>query len=145
MKKILITFTIAIALLGMAEIVQAQTPFVRISTVGNSFNLGTFSFWDDGTSPSVLTVKVESNCLHGPVVASISTLKRIGGSIITPDRILVKTSATNGYVSMAQPVAVSQTTEGPHEIKMNFKVKTNIKDFAGRYSGTLAFTIMPPS
>jgi len=145
MKKILITCAIAMALFGMAEIVQAQEPYVRVSTVGDNFNLGTFSFWDDGTSPSVLTVKVESNCLHGPIVASISTLKRIGGNIITPDRILVKTSTTNGYVSMAQPVAISQTTEGSHEIKMNFKVKTNIKDFAGRYSGALAFTIMPPS
>lgn len=145
MKKILITCAISMALFGLTGIIQAQEPFVRISTVGNSFNLGTFSFWDDGTSQSVLTVKVESNCLHGPVVASISPLKRIGGNTITPDRILVKTSTTCGYVSMAQPVAISQATEGPHEIKMNFKVKTNIKDFAGRYSGTLAFTIMPPS
>ena len=145
MKKFLITCAILLALFGTTGIIQADEPFVRISTTPESFNLGTFSFWEDGISPAVLTVKVESNCLHGPVVASISPLKRAGGNTITPDRVLVKTSTTGGFVSMAKPVAISGTTEGSHDIKMNFKIKTDIMDYAGRYSGTLAFTIMPPS
>ena len=144
MKNYLMTSLILVVLLGTAGIVQAQEPFVRISATEN-FKLGTFSFWEDGTSSSVLTVKVESNCLHGPVVASITPLKRAGSVSITPDRIMVKTEATGGYVSMATPVAISETTEGSHDIKMNFKIKTNITDHAGRYSGMLAFTVMPPS
>jgi hypothetical protein len=58
---------------------------------------------------------------------------------------MVKTETTGGYVSMATPVAISETTNGSHDIKMNFKIKTDMKDRAGRYSGILAFTIMPPS
>jgi hypothetical protein len=145
MKNYLKTFLISLMLLGTAGIVRAEEPFVRISTTADSFKLGTFSFWEDGTSPNILTVKVESNCLHGPVVASITPLKRAGSVSITRDRIMVKTETTGGYVSMATPVAISEATNGPHDIKMNFKVKTDMKDHAGRYSGTLAFTIMPPS
>jgi hypothetical protein len=145
MKNLLMTCVISVVLCGAAGTVQAEEPFVRISTDVDSFKLGTFSFWEDGTSSSVLTVKVESNCLHGPVVASISTLKRAGSISITPDRIMVKTDATGGYVSMAKPVAISETKEGSHDINMSFKVKTYINDNAGRYSGTLAFTVMPPS
>jgi hypothetical protein len=58
---------------------------------------------------------------------------------------MVKTETTGGYISMATPVAISETTNGSHDIKMNFKIKTNITDHAGRYSGILAFTVMPPS
>ncbi len=144
MKNYLMTFLILAVLLGTAGVVKAEEPFVRISA-GESFKLGTFSFWEDGTSSSVLTVKVESNCLHGPVVASITPLKRAGSISVTPDRIMVKTETTGVYVSMATPVAISETTEGSHDIKMNFKIKTLITDRAGRYSGTLAFTVMPPS
>ena len=145
MKKLLMTCVISVVLFGAAGIVQAEEPFVRISTNADSFKLGTFSFWDDGTSSSVLIVKVESNCMHGPVVASITPLKQAGSISITPDRVMVKTETTGGYVPMAKPVAISETTEGSHDITMSFKVQTDIKDRAGRYSGTLAFTVMPPS
>ena len=145
MKNYLMTCVISAVLLGATGIIQAEEPFVRISTTAESFKLGTFSFWEDGTSSAVLTVKVESNCLHGPVVASITPLKRAGSISITPDRIMVKTDTTGGYVSMAGPVSVSETTEGSHDINMNFKIETDIKDRAGRYSGMLAFTVMPPS
>ena len=90
-------------------------------------------------------MKVESNCLHGPIVASITPLKRPGGNTITPDRILVKTTATGGFVTMAKSVAISEMAEGSHDIQMNFKIETKFSDHAGRYSGMLAFTIMPPS
>ena len=145
MKNLLMTCVISVVLFGTAGIIQAEEPFVRISTNTDNFKLGTFSFWEDGTSSSVLTVNIESNCLHGPVVASITPLKRDGSISITPDRIMVKTDTTGGYVTMAKPVAISETTEGSHDIKMSFKIQTGIKDRAGRYSGTLAFTVMPPS
>ena len=144
MKK-LVTLALFVALFATIGVVQADEPYVRISTDHKSLNLGTISFWDDGLSSEILTVIVESNCLHGPIVAAISELRRSGGSSITPDRIEVKTPATNGFVSMAQPVAISETTMGSHKIEMNFRIKTYIKDLAGRYSGTLAFTVMPPS
>ena len=144
MKK-LVTLALFVALFATIGVVQADEPYVRISTDHKSLNLGTISFWDDGLSSEILTVIVESNCLHGPIVATISELRRSGGSSITPDRIEVKTPATNGFVSMAQPVAISETTMGSHKIEMNFRIKTYIKDLAGRYSGTLAFTVMPPS
>jgi len=145
MKKILITCSILMALFGSVGIIRAEEPFVRISTTPGKLDLGTISFWDDGVSSAALTVKVESNCLHGPIVASITPLKRIKGNTITPDRISVKTPATKGFVTMARPVSISETTEGSHDITMNFKIETTIKDHAGRYSGSIAFTVMPPS
>ncbi len=145
MKNLLMTCVISVVLFGAAGTIQAEEPFVRLSTNTDSFKLGTFSFWEDGASSAVLTVKVESNCLHGPVVASISPLKRAGSISITPDRITVKTDTTGGYVSMVKPVSISETTEGSHDINMSFKIQTDIKDPAGRYSGILAFTVMPPS
>jgi hypothetical protein len=83
--------------------------------------------------------------LHGPIVASISSLTHAVGNSITPDRISVKTPTTGGFVTMAKPVPISETTKGSHDINVNFKVDVDIKDIAGRYSGTLAFTVMPPS
>jgi hypothetical protein len=144
MKKLII-LAILVAAFATVGVVQADEPYVRISTDQKSLNLGTISFWDDGLSSETLTVIVESNCLHGPIVAAISELKRSGCPSITPDRVEVKTPATNGFVSMAQPVAISETTMGSHKIEMSFKIKTYLKDRAGRYSGTLAFTVMPPS
>ena len=123
MKK-LVTLALFVALFATIGVVQADEPYVRISTDHKSLNLGTISFWDDGLSSEILTVIVESNCLHGPIVAAISELRRSGGSSITPDRIEVKTPATNGFVSMAQPVAISETTMGSHKIEMNFRIKT---------------------
>jgi hypothetical protein len=145
MKKLLITFSIFIALFGSVETIRAEQPFVRISTTPGKLDLGTITFWSDGVSASTLTVNVVSNCIHGPIVASISPLKRNVNDMITPDRILVKTPATRGFVSMERPVSISETEEGSHDITMNFKIDTTIKDRAGRYSGSLAFTIMPPS
>jgi hypothetical protein len=145
MKKFLITWSISIALFGLAGIIKAGEPFVKIYTTTNSLDLGYISFWSDGISPAVLTVRVESNCVHGPIVASITTLQRAGGGYITPDRISIKTPTTGGFVPMMKPVSISETTEGSHDIKANFKIDTSIIDYAGRYSGSLAFTVMPPS
>jgi hypothetical protein len=145
MKKRIITCLILTALFGWAGIVKADQPFVKISTTTKSLDLGAIPFWSDGVSPTVLTVRVESNCVHGPIVASITTLQGVGGGYITPDRISIRTPATGGFVPMAKPVSISETTEGSHDITADFKIDTNIKDRAGRYSGSLAFTVMPPS
>lgn len=145
MKKLLITLSIFIVLFGSVETIQAEQPFVRISTTPGKLDLGTMTFWGDGISTSTLTVNVVSNCIHGPIVASISPLKRNASDMITPDRIFVETPATRGFVSMERPVSISETEEGSHDITMNFKIDTTIKDHAGRYSGSIAFTIMPPS
>ncbi|MBN2182153.1 MAG: hypothetical protein JW715_09585 [Sedimentisphaerales bacterium] len=145
MKKYLITSVITIMLFGANGLVHAEEPYVRITTTPSSFGLGTFAFWEDGVSEKTLTIKVESNCVHGPIVASITPLKGLGRGFISPDRISVKTPTTEGFVSMARPVAISETTNGSHEIPMNFKIKPTIMDNAGRYSGTLVLTLMPPS
>ena len=145
MKKLLITLSVFIALFGSVETIQAEKPFVRLSTTPDKLELGTITFWSDGVSASTLTLNVASNCIHGPIVASITPLKRNADDIITPDRISVRTPATRGFVTMARPVSISETTEGSHDITMNFKIDTTVKDHAGRYSGSLTFTIMPPS
>ena len=120
MKKLLITWAILIGFFGTVGVVRADEPYVRISTNQSRLDLGTFSFWDDGISPATLTVIVESNCLHGPIVAAITELKRLGGTSIPPERVSVKTPATNGYVSMAQPVAISETTMGSNRSERTF-------------------------
>ncbi len=145
MKKLLITWSMLIVLFGTAGISRADEQYVKISTTAKSLNLGTLTFWGDGVSTEVLKVRVESNCVHGPIVASITSLKGVGGGNITPDRILIKTETTGGFVPMAKPVSISETVEGSHDITANFKIDTTIKDHAGRYSGSLAFTVMPPS
>ncbi len=145
MKKLIVIWSILIALFGSAGIIKADEPFVRISTTTGSLDLGTLTFWGDGVSSAVLTVKVESNCVHGPIVASITSLEQTGGGYIAPDRISIKTPTTGGFVPMAKPVSISETAEGSHDITANFKIDTNIRDHAGRYNGSIAFTVMPPS
>lgn len=148
MKKLLITWAI-LGVLASAGVIQAadltENPYVRISTTPDSLDLGTIPFWNDGISQAVLTVNVESNCVHGPIVAVISELKRPGSASIPPERVSVKTGFTNGFISMAGPVAISETTMGSHQIKLNFKVATYIQDLAGKYQGNLTLTVMPPS
>ena len=148
MKKLLITWAL-LGVLGSAGVIQAADltaqPYVRITTTPNSLDLGTIPFWDEGISNAVLTVNVESNSVHGPIVAVISELKRPGSASIPPERVSVKTGSTNGFVSMAGPVAISETTMGSHQINLNFKVRTYVQDLAGRYEGSLTLTVMPPS
>jgi hypothetical protein len=65
------------------------------------------------------------------------------GKKITPDRISVKAPITNGYVSMERPVMISEPRLGSHDIKLDFKLNVNPFEAAGRYEGTLTFTLMP--
>jgi len=145
----------------VAGIAQADSdPFVTISTTSNSLQFGAPGLFADGdthfgpgsvTFPTVhygssasLTVKVESNCLHGPIVASITALKHPRGGSVPPERISIKSPTTNGYVTMAKPVAISMPETGSHDIGLDFRLDILASDYSGRYTGTITFTVMPP-
>ncbi len=149
MKRLVTALTVVITLVGLAGTSQAvigDKPFISVSFAPDIIDLGTLPF-PLGTydSPAALTVKVESNCIHGPIMASITGLKHYTGGSITPDRIFIKSQTTGGFVSMVKPVAISETTMGSHDILLNFRVENKYQDMAGRYTGTITLTIMPPS
>jgi len=157
MKKVT-ALLMAVLWLGVAGIVQADSdPFVSISATSNSLEFGTPTFVDPVSVPgsvlfpnihclaaAALTLKVESNCFHGPIIASITALEQHRGSSIPPERISVKSATTNGYVTMEKPVAVSKPEIGSHNIELDFQLEVLPHDRAGRYIGTITFTIMPP-
>jgi hypothetical protein len=82
--------------------------------------------------------------MHGPILISSTKLKRRQGGSISPERIFVKTPATNGFVPIAKPVAISKPAIGSHKIVLDFRVKTQFLDPAGEYTGTVTLTITPP-
>ncbi len=159
--KIVITLLTAVVLFGVAGIAQADIgAFVNISATLDSLEFGAPTFSSDGDtsfgpgsvifpniyfmSSAALTVKVESNYLHGPIVASITALKHPRGGSIPPERISIKAPTTNGYVTMAKPVVISKPEIGSHDIELNFRLDIFPSDHAGSYTGTITFTIMPP-
>ena len=145
MKKLLTIFLFVFVLLSSTGVVCAEQPFVYLSAPQKNVNLGTILIWDE-IIPGALTLKVNSNCLHGSVIASISPLKNMFGAQITKDRIFIRTSHTGGFVPMVTPVVISEPAIGSHDINIDFKVKANgvLLDNPGTYSGTLVFTVMPP-
>ena len=157
MKRVIKICLVAIILFAMPMIAQADAPFVNISPSSDSLKFGDPEFTDPtliapgaalypttfGTSSADLTLKVESNCLHGPIMASITTLRHRWGKSITPDRISIKSPITDGYVSMAKPVLISRPEIGSHNIDLSFRLEINPYEAAGRYEGTITFTIMP--
>ena len=149
MKRLVITWVLAAVLFGLAGVAGAEQidkPFVNVSTTPDVLDLGTASLFTDSFDvPEALTVKEDSNCFHGPIMISTTKLKRHQGGSISPDRIFVKTPATGGFVTMARPVAISKSTEGPHKIVLDLRVETNFLDPAGEYTGTISLTIMPPA
>ncbi|OHB64184.1 MAG: hypothetical protein A2168_00725 [Planctomycetes bacterium RBG_13_50_24] len=148
MKRLVITWALAVGLFGLAgfaEAEQSDTPFVNVSTTPDKLDLGTASlFMDTYDVPAALTVKVEANCMHGPIMISTTKLKHRRGGSISPERVFVKTPATDGFVTMARPVAISKPTTGSHKIVLDLRVETQFLDPAGEYTGTLMLTIMPP-
>ncbi|MGD8499927.1 MAG: hypothetical protein PVJ86_04730, partial [Phycisphaerales bacterium] len=118
MKRLVITWALAVALFGLAPVTEAvkpaDGPFVHIFPTPRSLDLGTTSFAGVHESPAALTVDVASNCLHGPIVMSTTALTRREGGSIPPKHIFVRTPATGEFVDLAKPVAISQPTEGPH-------------------------------
>jgi hypothetical protein len=148
MKRIVITWALTVGLFGFAAITKAEPvngPFVNISTTPDEVDLGTVPITNNFIVPGALTVNVESNCVHGPIMISSTKLKRRGGCSISPEHIFVKSPATNGFVAMARPVEISKSTLGSHKIVLDFKVEADFLSPAGEYSGTLMITMMPPS
>jgi hypothetical protein len=149
MKRIVMTCILATGFLGLAAVAGAEPtlePFVNVSTTPDEIDLGIASlFTNTFEVPAALTVDVESNCIHGPIMISATKLKRREGGSISPDRIFVKTPETGGYVAMARPVAISETTTGSHKIVVDLRVETGLLYPAGEYTGMLMLTIMPPS
>ena len=151
-RRLVITWVLAIGLFGLAGIAgAAQTvnhdePFVNISTTPDKIDLGTVPlFGNVFEAPGALTINVESNCMHGPIMISATKLNRPQGGSISPDNIFVRTLATGGYVAMARPVAISEPTKGSHKIVLDLRVQAQFLYPAGEYSGTLMLTIMPPA
>ena len=150
MKRVLIiAWILAVASIGLATVAQAvqpagQKPYVHVSPSPHSLDLGTAAgpgFYD---IPKALTLKIDSNCLHGPIMISATDLKGRFGESIPPERFLVRSSATWGFVPMKRPVAVSKTRSGSHDIVLDFQVETGARDMAGQYQGALTVTVMPP-
>ena len=148
MKRLVITWVLAVGLFGLAGIAGAEQtgkPFVNVYTTPDKLDLGTASLFTDTYDVlAALTVKVDSNCMHGPIMISTTKLKRRRGGSISPERIFVNSPATSGFVTMARPVAISKPTIGPHKIVLDLRVQTQFLDPAGQYTGTLMLTIMPP-
>ncbi len=172
-KLVVITWITMMVMFGLAGTAQADSkppvstftiikqnsgPFVSITTLSNRLEFGRPTFADPVLAPGIamfpsiyrsaaasLTVHVESNCLHGPIVASVTALKHSEGYTIPPDRILIHAPIMDEdeYVRMARPVVISKPENGPHDIELNFKLQATHFDYAGRYTGAITFTIMP--
>jgi hypothetical protein len=133
-------------LIGIAGAEQTDPPFVNVYTTPDKIDLGTVPLFTNAFEvPEALTINVESNCLHGPIMISATKLKRPQGGSISPDNIFVRTPVTGGYVAMASPVAISEPTIGSHKIVLDLRVQAQFLHPAGEYSGTLTLTIMPPA
>lgn len=144
MKKLLFSMLIGLISLNAIGIAYAEEPYVYLSFGQKAVVLSSSLIWDN-IIPEALTVKVNSNCFHGSIVASMSSLKSRLGREINQDRVYIKTSATDGFISLNKPVTISEPMFGSHDIKIDFLVKANGQfDRAGKYSGTIAFTILPP-
>ncbi|MHC4556986.1 MAG: hypothetical protein ACYTFW_07460 [Planctomycetota bacterium] len=151
MKRLVITW-LAVALFGLAGTAEAvkpvqlvSKPFINVSTTPDILDLGVAPFAGSYELPAALTVDVESNCTYGPIFISTTALKRRYGGLIPPERISVKTPATGGFIAMAKPVAISKPATGSRKIVLDFKVQTEFKDPSGEYTGTVTFTVTPPS
>jgi len=149
MKRVLMaTWMLAVASMGLAAVAEAvQTddkPFIYVSTSPSRLDLGMASSPGFFNVPKALTLNVDSNCLHGPIMISANSFSRRAGGTIPPDRIFVRSSATHGFEPMDRPVAVSSTTAGSHKIVLDLQVLTGFNDMAGQYRGTFTVTVVPP-
>lgn len=143
MKKF-IKYLALMVIFGLAGIAHADQPFLKITTIPDKLDLGEFLSPGVHNSKAELTVKVESNSSHGPILLSITKLIHTNGTVVEPEQIFVKSPVTGEYISMKGPVLISKPTVGSHNIVLTFKVKTDFDNRAGSYRGTLVFTITPP-
>jgi len=119
-------------------------PFINVTTKPDRLDLGTAPLMGSLELRAALTVEVEANCAHGPILLSATPLNRRSGGSIGTDRIAVRTAATDGYVAMNRPVAISKPAFGPHRIVVDVKVDAPVGYPAGDYNGVFTFMIMPP-
>ena len=145
-KLILIVVSAAILLLSLEGTSLANDPFIRISTEPDEVVLSTIPGSSGTGRYSSLTVNVESNCTHGAIVVSITPLKMKGKLFTVPrERISVIAPTTSDFVPLSKSVTISKTQTGSHEIPLTFRVDASFDDYAGKYEGTIAFTVMPPA
>lgn len=148
MKRRLVIWTIILfCLAGIAQAVRpaGEEPFVNIAVTPSKLDLGTIPFVGSQDSSEVLKIKVDANCMHGPIILSATEFERSGGGSISPKHIYVKSSAKEGFEAMEKPVTISNPEEGPHEIFLKFRLHKMYDRIepAGRYKGTFTFTIIP--
>ena len=143
MKRLLVNLVLGLMLFGSTGVSRAVGPYVYLSVPQEKVNLGTVFIYDS-IIPKAMTLKINSNCFHGSVIASIGSLKNSLGNEIMQDRISIKTPFTGDFISMSKPVVISGPAFGSHEVVIDFKVKANgANDRAGKYYGMIAFTVMP--
>jgi hypothetical protein len=146
MRRLLL-WTIFMAVLVWAGTSSATSdePFIRVSTSPDEIDLGTAIFFAGiHEVPGALTVEVESNCWHGPIIISTTPLERQGGGLIEPDDIFVRTPGMGRYVSLKKPVVILPTAAGSQEVVVDFKVHAGLKNPSGQYKGMITLTIVPP-
>jgi hypothetical protein len=150
MKSVVTWVFVSAALVGMAATVSAvqpangDKPFLVVSTTPDSLDLGTSPLSGSLQVDAAFTVNVDTNCSLGPIYVSATPLKHLNGASIEPENILIRTSATQGFVAMNKPVAISEPATGSNKIVVDVKVITKVIGPAGEYSGAFTFTIAPP-
>jgi len=146
MKKLIKSWLLVSLFFGLTGIAYAEEkPYLRISTTPNKLDLGEINIFDEHETTVKLTVVVESNILHGPVLMSLSNLKLLNNSNIAANNVFVKTPISSNFVSLVKPVQISNTANGSHNIVLYFKVNKVLLSNAGKYQGSLIFTVMPKS
>lgn len=148
MKRLVITLVLSaglFALSGSAEAVKplGEKPYLNITTSPSELNLGMVPIFGELDKPAALTVKVESNCAYGSIMMTATALKHSSGYSIPANRIFVQTYITEGYVSMARPVMISKPQVGSNDVVVDIKVQADMRELAGKYTGSFTFTVIP--
>lgn len=151
MKRIVTLTLLSAALFGMAATVSAvqpaneEKPFLIVTTTPDSLELEMSPIAMSADVEGTFTLNVDTNCKLGSIYVETTPLKHQSGASIAPENILVKTSATQGFVAMGKPVAISSPTKGPNKITVDVRVLTKTaRGPAGDYSGVFTFIVAPP-
>ena len=150
MKRVVTWALVSAALLGIAATASAvlpangDKPFLVVSTTPKNLDLGTAPMTGPLQVDGAFIVNVDTNCKLGPIYVEATSLKHSNGTSIEPENILVRTPATQGFVAINKPMAISSPTTGSNKIAVDVKVLTKVARSAGEYSGVFTFTIAPP-
>jgi len=129
----------------MAHALPRVTRYVQVSASPANLDLGNVPHPGTYDSAAKLKVHVVANCVHGGIAASVTALARTGGGgSIGPERIFVKVPATGNYVAMKNPVPLTgPMNPGVFDVILKFRVKTELQDPVGTYTGTMTITYAP--